>query len=696
MPESERYLHNHRYTFLGWFDNPEGTGTPISADAVLTAAEMVNNTEELPNYNTTYYAVVEQDIVHANFEFRTVEQALPMGGDSGETEEDRQAAVIVGNAPTDTDGSKTGDAFNFTDPGNYVSGAPTPWERSAGYNLTIDPVDNRVYKYEFAEWWEEDLTPGDNNGKLIRKKNWNSDGEWSPTVLQQVLDRRSDKHVIAVYKRRDVASIPYTISYHFTSRTGEEKTYVKKGTLSGDDLDENIANPKITTDGDFRLTDEFILANAPYESNHGEVLSWSDSPEYITKTSIKGDEEQGTVDRIVTDVTAVQAKKNVYANFRTTPSGEYTTISIPYGANYNQSENMLSIKAAETYGGKAFSYWEVRKTVDGEVITKSYDTLFDLCMMDTYWITPVYQNPETPVGENTVTLDPSALVVGNEDWLAWTWGDGVDGTLIFPSKGLVFNGLSEKVKFVRVPKGTASLETNWSNVWNQTAELDVAYGVNNGGVFKLTGWGYEKEMYGEWASEATSLNEITLTHIGDTRNTWTDANNEVPANGSTDILYTDFEIAFEDGAEDIYTAPAGTYRTGVVLELCATLPADKSFDPTKNYGLVSNVENLSDAILKNQSSYVYDPTKPSKTRSLQISDIPQSSLTNHDRVQYGKSYRNTYKYVSEEKTYINARYLLKATAYLVKDGEVTLSNSVYVCLAAEAEKTLALQSGGNS
>ena len=95
--------------------------------------------------------------------------------------------------------------------------------------------------------------------------------------------------------------------------------------------------------------------------------------------------------------------------------------------------------------------------------------------------------------------------------------------------------------------------------------------------------------------------------------------------------------------------------------------------------------------MNNATSYVYNPAKP--TRNLQISEIPRSALTNHDRVQYGKSYRNTYKVVNEEKTYINARYLLKATAYLVKNGEVTLSNSVYICLAAEADKDLAIDNG---
>lgn len=687
-------LHLHKYTFLGWYTSPDyNENNPaenrLTTNETLTKEDLETN-GSLPDRNTKYYALVKQEMVQMDVDFYFCDEYTKTQMDA------MQDSVLkaylqqkIDNKELLPSGEYGGKQVVFSSPSMYQNHTQIAWHKNDGYSLYMQDVDERVYKYEFAEWWEIDE---EQNNDLIPKHNWNG-GEWSPDSLASQLSRTKNQHLIAVYTRREVTELPYTLNYNFISRKGENKTYVKKGVLSGDDLNEKSENTKITNAGCFELTDEFILSQAPYESNFGEVLSWSDDAKYITKDSVKGDSKEGTVDRIVTGVQAVQSKKNVFANFRTTPSGAYTTISIPYGSNYKQSENMLAIKAAEAYNGKAFAYWEVRKTENGSVVAKSYDTLFDLCMMDSYWITPVYENPETPVGENTATLDPSALAVGNEDWLAWTWGDGVDGTLIFPSKGLVFNGLSDKVKFVRVPKGTTSLETDWSNVWNQTAELDVAYGVNNGGVFKLTGWGYEKEMYGEWVSEATSLNEITLTHIGDTRNTWTDENDEVPQNGTTDILYTDFEIAFEDGAKDIYTAPAGTYRTGVVFELCATLPAGKTFDPGRDYGQVSDPDNLKAAILNNASSYVFNPSKPSKTRNIQLSEIPQSALTNKDRVQHGKSYRNTFKYVNDEKTYINARYLLKATAYLIKDGEVTLSNSEYICLAAEADKVLAIDNG---
>lgn len=581
-------LHLHHYDFLGWYTTPEydeqhPEQNRLTTNTVLTKEDLGTN-GNLPDRDKKYYALVKQKMVQMDVDFffcddYTKEQMQ-------NTNEDVFKAYLldkINNNQLKLDGEYGGKEVIFSNPSMYQNHTQIAWHKNDGYSLYMQDIDNRVYKYEFAEWWEIDEAQ---NNDLIPKHNWNG-GEWSPDSLASQLSRTKNQHLIAVYARRNITEMPYTLNYNFVSRKGENKTYVKTGTLTGDDLNENSENTKITKDGFYALTDEFILSNAPYESNFAEVLNWTDHPDYVIKDSVPGNSAQGTVDRIITDVNAVQSKKNVFANFRTTPSGEYTTISIPYGSNYKQSENMLAIEAAEEYGGKPFAYWEVRKTENGAVVAKSYEPLFDLCMMDNYWITPVYSESQ----------------------------------------------------------------------------------------------------------EEEQLPSITLAHIDDTRNTWTDVNNEVPKDGSTDILYTDFEIGFDDGLEEIYTAPEGTYRTGVVFELCATLPAGKTFDPSRDYGVMSNPDNLKAAIRENAKTYSYNPADPSKKRNLQISEIPQSSLTNHDRVQYAKSYRNTYKFVNEEKTYINARYLLKATAYLVKDNQVTLSNSVYVCLAAEADKNLAKDSG---
>ncbi len=579
-------MHLHHYDFLGWYSTPEydennPAANRITTNSVLTKEDLGTN-GALPERDIKYYALVKQKMVQMDVDFYfcddyTKEQMLMLSDD----EFKGYLQQKINNQELKPDGEYGGKEVIFTNPSLYQNHTQIAWHKTDGYSLYMQNIDNRVYKYEFAEWWEIDEAQ---NNDLIPKHNWNG-GEWSPDSLASQLTRTKNQHLIAVYARREVTQMPYTLNYNFIDRGGEQKTYVKTGALTGEDLNENSANTKITNDGFYALTDEFILANAPYESNFAQVLNWTDHPDYVIKDSIPGDSAQGTADRIVTDVTALQSKKNVFANFRTTPSGEYTAISIPYGSNYRQSPNMLAIEAAEKYNGQSFAYWEVRKTENGSVVAKSYKPLFDLCMMDSYWLTPVYTESESSDNENPL---------------------------------------------------------------------------------------------------------ITLTHIDNTRNTWTDSNNEVPQDGSTDKLYADFEIAFNSGAENICTAPEGTYRTGVVFELCGTL--NETFDPSKDYGMVSNETNLKNAVLNNATKYVYG-SDPSQTRKLQVSEIPQSSLTNHDRIQYGKRYSNAYKLVNGEKNYTNGSYLLKATAYLVKGTEVTLSNSVYVCLAAEAVKDLAIESG---
>ena len=579
-------MHLHHYDFLGWYTTPEydeqhPEQNRLTTNTVLKKEDLGTN-GNLPDRDKKYYALVKQKMVRMDVDFFFCDDYT----------KDQMASVSEADFKTylqqkidsgylKPSGEYGGKEVIFTNPSLYQNHTQIAWHKNDGYSLYMQNIDNRVYKYEFAEWWEIDEAQGNN---LIPKHNWNG-GEWSPDSLASQLPRQKNHHLIAVYSRRDINEMPYEINYNFVDRYGEKQTYVKAGALSGDDLNENSENTKITKDGFYALTDEFILASAPHESNFAEVFNWTDHPDYVIKNSVHGDSAQGTVDRIITDVNAVQSKKNVYANYRTTPSEQYTTISIPYGSNFRQSENMLSIVAAEEYDGKAFAYWEVRKTENGAVVAKSYKPLFDLCMMDSYWLTPVYTESQTSAAEGPL---------------------------------------------------------------------------------------------------------ITLTHIENTRNTWTDENNNVPLDGSTDKLFADFEIAFSSGAEDINTAPAGTYRAGVVFELCGTL--NETFDPSKDYGMISNEQNLKNAVLNKASKYVYD-SDPSQTRKLQVGDIPQSSLTNHDRIQYCKRYSNAYKLVDGEKNYTNGRYLLKATAYLIKGSQVTLSNSVYVCLASEAEKELAINSG---
>lgn len=820
------YMHLHKYKFLGWYTTPEydpehPEANRLTTNEILTKENLGTN-GELPVRDAKYYALVEQVMVTMDVMFYYVDDYTVntlRAEDTGTLKNRLQTAWENGEV-TGT-GERVGEKVVFTNPNTYQNHTQIPWHRNDGYSLHMDPIDHRVYKYEFAEWWERDE---DNNYDFIRKENWNNSGEWSASSLSNQLSRNKNQCLIAVYARREVESIPYTINYNFVSRLGDTKTFVSTGTLTRDQLKENAATVKINSSGCYELTDEFIIANSPYESNYGQTLSWSDQK--IEKTSYKGDENEETVDRIVTNVTAVQNAKTVFANYRTTPNGEFTTIRTTYGANYKLDEQMLAIEAPESYNGYEFSYWAVRKTNSDSspIVAKSYETLFDLCMMDNYYITPVYEGAAASgPGTKTVVLEPAdGIAQGNEDWLAWTWNDGEEGTWVRADSSLTFKGLNDKVKFVRVQSGTDISDDVWDEtmdpyVWNYTDDLTVwdkgtysisSYdnqimlgkwipptdglgtnsailntsnidslddsiwiawtqnyiddgtwvrpdsnmtfrglkdevvffemdpnvvlspdswdgtddyirhmtgylNVQNGKTFTLSGEldsvsGY---MLGSWGTTtdvtptenpteeppAPSEPEVVLTHLDYTRNRWTDENGNISSTGETDLLFTDFEIAFEDNGKQIYGNGSG-YQAGVVFELCGSLSATATFNPDRNYGFYSDPDALKTAITEGYKSYTTQNKEGSpatKTRSIQCSEINTANMTNRNRIEFSQYYKNAYKTVENgdgttTTKYTNSNYLMKATAYLIKDDTVTLSNSIYICLKSEAAKDLAI------
>lgn len=702
------YMHLHKYKFLGWYTTPEYDPehpevNRLTTKEILTKENLGTN-GELPVRDAKYYALVEQVMVTMDVMFYYVDDYTVntlRAEDTGTLKNRLQTAWMNGEV-TGT-GERVGEKVVFTNPNTYQNHTQIPWHRNDGYSLHMDPIDHRVYKYEFAEWWERDE---DNNYDFIRKENWNNSGEWSASSLSNQLSRNKNQCLIAVYARREVESIPYSINYNFVNRLGDTKTFVSTGTLTRDQLKENAATVKINSSGCYELTDEFIIANSPYESNYGQTLSWSDQK--IEKTSYKGDESKGTVDRIVTNVTAVQNAKTVYANYRTTPNGEFTTIRTTYGANYEHDEQMLAIEAPKSYNGYEFSYWAVRKTNSDSspIVAKSYETLFDLCMMDNYYITPVYEGAAAGPGTKSAILDYGELNNDNPIWLAWTWNENENGTWVRADENMTFSGLNNKVIFVRANPNIDISADVWGEtmdpyVWNYTNELDV----QDGGTYTLSGFD-DKKMNGNWGDTpeqalpdppAPSEPEVVLTHLDYTRNRWTDENGNISSTGETDLLFTDFEIAFEDNGKQIYGKGSG-YQAGVVFELCSSLSATATFNPDRDYGFYSDPDALKTAVLNSAASYTTQNKKDSpatKTRSIQCSEINTANMTNRNRIEFSQYYKNAYKTVENgdgttTTKYTNSNYLMKATAYLIKGDTVTLSNSIYICLKSEAAKDLAI------
>lgn len=613
-PDHPEYLHLHRYTFLGWYNTPNYDKDHPENGRITTSAtlskDLLGTNGALPSKDTKYYALVKQDMVKMDVMFYYVDDYTVDGfraedEDNGLTDRIQTAVNNYDNEnASDSEkihdtGEHVGKQVTFTAPNGFKNHNEVPWHRNDGYSLNMDDLDERVYKYKFAEWWSVNKS---SNNALIRHDNWNSADGWDPDALSQQLARNKDQYLIAVYARRtDVTELPYKINYKYTDRKGVERTLIEKGKLSGDDLDESKSACKLTDDGDYRLSSEFILANAPYESNHGQTLNWTDTG--ITENiSITAENSEDGKNRIVVTITAKQETKKVVANYRLEPNGAYIPVSTEIGANRDTDEKLKAIDARElTYGGKEFSYWEIRKKADGDVIAKCYEPWFTFCMMDSYFISPVFKGEVEP--EDT---------------------EGFDGTT------------------------------------------------------------------------------VQIRHLDNSRNRWTD-DEITPESGAADLLYTDFEISFNNKDKNIFNSQ--DYKTGVVFELCATIPDNAEFDSTRDYNQVTNYDNLKTAIINNAKTYSY---KTGKNRSIKISDIPTENLTNKNRVEFAMPFTNAYKVTSDPDTgeeisrnYTNSRYLMKVTAFLRDKGDdgvfslddnFTFSqNSVYVCLRDIALKNNAVK-----
>ena len=565
----------------------------------------------------------------------------------------------------DTDGSVTGYSVVFNSPQNYRDGMDVPMSFTEDFVFEVAPVDDRVCKYEFAGWYERF-----EDGSVVPNHH---DTYNSPMHMK--IEMVHSWHYIAMFKK--VTAADYKITYRYKPRqvmAGQTKPdgyneYVVKGTLRDDELYSATedASPALV------LTNEFIHSNAPFESNHNETLYWTDSN--IVKSSKDG--------VMVATVTAKQETQKVIAYYRLSPDDPFTAIKTDVGANRGIDSQLQKLDARNLmHKGYYFSYWAIRKSPkdDAPIVAKCYDAWFSFVIFDNYYITPVFES-NTPSG-NYVRLDLNGVADSNGDWAAWTWSDNTAGHYEYPyrddsdeSTVLVFSGLEKYVRFVRLENTKKSADTD--NVQQSTEDLTVT----NGRTFTLfnTRAISDSVLHGSWDENA-----IMLTSLDNSRNQWTDDNGDMLAGGKSDYLYADFEIAFTDGTEKIANNP--NYTAGTVIETCGKF-SGTGFDPDA-CSYETDTENLKNTI---RELLAKNPSKggsglveyaEGKKRTARVGVIPITNLTNRSRIECCKPYYNAYKLdESNNKDYTNGAYIYKVTAYLMdKEGTVTLSNSVYVCL----------------
>ena len=529
-------LDDHEYTFLGWYTVPHPTQSDVPFTAGLTI------TPPFPGADITYYAVFHQEQVSMQLDI--------MYNDTGEYDDDAQL---------DANGSVTGHVPGFDNPVDYTAGGDTPKDKIGDFQAKVERRDGNTYLYEFAGWYYEDAS-----GSIVRDN-------VNPGPLLNVPMNRS-WHYIAMFKKAEEA--PYRISFRFTPRLANSDTsavdgrneFVVKGILTNEEFETAVTYG----DNGPMLTHEFVLAQAPFESNHGETLSWGD-----------GGVTSGTrTDGLYAIVIADQEQQTVTVNYRLDPDDAFTAFQTTVGSNRNTDTQIAQLDVRDkAVNGKYFSYWEIRND-SGEIIALCYEPWFSFRVWENYQVTPVF-NSDT----NDAPAPPD------------------DPT-------------------------------------------------------------------------------IRLTKLDDSRNRWTDSEGNLRANAYSDYLYTDFEVAFE--GPDIYND--ASYTPGLVFEVCAKYTDGLDLSQCNYY---TDEENLKTA-LKNTPSgnarYVYDKREQDspKQRTIQINPISVDDLSTRSRSQFGKAFRNVINASTQQPT--NGNYVFKVYAYLIKDGQVTLSNPVYVCMHDTAVK----------
>lgn len=237
-----------KYTFLGWYGNPYGSGTCLGTETTYIP--------QFPGADMTYYAVFRQDMVKAKVSL--------MYNNSGDFFDTEDPPVL------DEDGSITGSEIFFEDPHNYTNNSETPYDSNKNFEFELRAKDNKVYKYVFEGWYEKlvHAQANDTGGEELEDK-FIKHNDYQSKTIKEVSDNNYE--FVAMFKKVD--TIPYRIIYRFKPRNKAYADsdgyckFVKTGLLENASVDGDT-----TDDGYVKLLSEKIAENAPYESNHGETL----------------------------------------------------------------------------------------------------------------------------------------------------------------------------------------------------------------------------------------------------------------------------------------------------------------------------------------------------------------------------------------------------------------------------------------
>lgn len=95
-------------------------------------------------------------------------------------------------------------------------------------------------------------------------------------------------------------------------------------------------------------------------------------------------------------------------NYRLSPDDAFTAFQTALGSNRNTDPQLAQLDVrGKTYGGKYFSYWEI-KNDKSEIVAKCYEPWFSFRVWEDYRITPVFssdsEDAPNPPADPVITL----------------------------------------------------------------------------------------------------------------------------------------------------------------------------------------------------------------------------------------------------------------------------------------------------
>ncbi len=233
-------------------------------------------------------------------------------------------------------------------------------DTSIEITLTTTPSGDNTFRYWYGE--------SEDGYKILDESAFGETGVQTHTFTVPVSDLFTDglQTVTQLDYYSDITPISraYQLTYNYTDRFGNPKSYVVRGEHDGQYYADNHNS--------WAPTEELIYKNAPAIDDLYKDCKW-----IVTETSIDG---------TFATLEAVQDEKKYTVQIKTSADGVFDTYSLPLNSYVQKAGEFYVVP--ETSGDKEFSYWSV--TEDGKEVARHYSRYFTLKVAGNYVIEPVY------------------------------------------------------------------------------------------------------------------------------------------------------------------------------------------------------------------------------------------------------------------------------------------------------------------